>query len=58
MTKQVKSYKIKTTGRAIMPSQLPNIRIDYKGLIKYAHSKGVKAGELTDSEKNQFVSAL
>ena len=58
MTKQVKSYKIKTTGKAVMPSQLPNIRIDYKGLIEYAHSKGLKAGDLTESEKNMFVSAL
>ncbi len=41
-----------------MPSQLPNIRIDYKGLVQYARNKGVKAIELTDSEKNMFMSAL
>ena len=58
MTKQAKNYKIKTTGKAIMPSQLPNIRIDYKGLIEYAHNKGVRAGELTDLEKKMFVSTL
>lgn len=41
--------------KPIMPSELPNIRIDYKGLVKYAKKKGVRVIELADSEKNRFI---
>ena len=47
-----KPYRIKP----IMPSELPNVRIDYKGLLDYAQKKGVSVIELTDEEKNRFVS--
>lgn len=29
--------------------------IDYKGLVKYAKSKGVEPFELSESEKNSFI---
>ena len=38
-----------------MPSQLPVVTINYNGLLKYAEEKGVQPSELTDDEKNQFI---
>ena len=43
------------TPAPILADQLPDTSIDFAGLIAYAHSKGVKAGDLTDEEKNQFI---
>ena len=43
------------TPAQILADQLPDTSIDFAGLIAYAHSKGVKAGDLTDEEKNQFI---
>lgn len=34
---------------------LPKMRIDYKGLLAYAESKGVPVIELDENEKKQFV---
>ena len=31
--------------------EIPKINIDYRGLIKYAKSKGLKVTDLSDSEK-------
>lgn len=42
----------------IMPSELLDVRIDYKGLLDYAQKKGVLVIELTDEENNCFVSQL
>ena len=39
----------------IMPSEIPDVHIDYKGLIDYANEKGVAVSELSKEEKNQFV---
>ena len=44
------------SARPILPSELPKVRIDYNGLLNYAKQKGVQVIELTDAEKNQFVS--
>jgi len=41
--------------RPIMPSELPKVRIDYKGLLDFAKQKGVRVVDLTEEEKNQFV---
>lgn len=49
-----KTYQVKP----IMPSELPDVRIDYKGLLDYAQKKGVSVSVLTDEEKNCFVSRL
>ena len=43
------------TPAPILADQLPDTSIDFAGLIAYAHSKGVKVGDLTDEEKNQFI---
>lgn len=43
------------TPAPILADQLPDTSIDFTGLIAYAHSKGVKVGDLTDEEKNQFI---
>lgn len=58
MNGQMMNYKISlnTSARPILPSELPKVRIDYKGLLNYAKQKGVQVIELTDAEKNQFVS--
>ena len=42
--------------KPIMPSQLPNGRIDYQGLIKYARSVGKTVMDLSDSEKDVYIS--
>ena len=57
MNGQMMNYKISlnNTARPIMPSELPKIRIDYKGLLNYAKRKGVHVIDLTEEEKNQFV---
>ena len=34
--------------------QIPQVKIDYKGLIEYARTKNVQPGELSDDEKNMF----
>ena len=38
-----------------MKSDIPNIRIDYKGLTSFARSKGVRVCDLSDEEKNSFI---
>ena len=43
------------TPAPILADQLPDTSIDFADLIAYAHSKGVKVGDLTDEEKNQFI---
>ena len=43
------------TPAPILADQLPDTSIDFADLIAYAHSKGVKAGDLTDEEKNRFI---
>ena len=43
------------TPAPILADQLPDTSIDFAGLMAYAHSKGVKAGDLTDEEKNRFI---
>lgn len=40
----------------ILASQLPDVKIDLPGLISYAHGKGVKVSDLSDEEKNKFIS--
>lgn len=54
------NYKISlnTSGRPIMPSELPNVRIDYKGLLNYAKQKGVRVIDLSEAEKNRFVTPM
>lgn len=57
MSGQMMNYKISLDAsmRPIMPSELPKVRIDYKGLLSFAKQKGVRVIDLTEAEKNQFV---
>lgn len=41
--------------KPIMPSQIPNVKIDYIGLIKYANSVGKSVVELSDLEKDVYI---
>ena len=47
---------LKNTPAPILGYQLPEAQIDLSGLIAYAHEKGVKVGDLSEEEKNQFIS--
>ena len=38
-----------------MPSELPDVIIDYNGLRQYAREKGVSVVELTEEEKKRFI---
>lgn len=60
MNGQTMNYKksIANTVHPIMPSELPNVKIDYAGLLAYAKNKGLKVIQLTESEKNKFVTYL
>ncbi len=42
--------------KPIMPSQLPKIKIDLAGLSRYAKEKGVSLYQLTEDEKNKYIS--
>ena len=34
---------------------IPNIQIDYGGLVAYARSKNVSVANLSDEEKNRYI---
>lgn len=54
---QMKRYKesLKNTPDPIMPSQLPQMNLDLRGLMNYAKSIGKKVVDLTDAEKRMFI---
>lgn len=54
---QMKKYKdsIKNTPGPIMPSQIPEIHLDLKGLMEYAKKTGRKVTELLEEEKSMFI---
>lgn len=60
MNGQMMNYKksITNTVRPIMPSELPNVKIDYAGLLSYAKSKGLKVVQLSENEKSKFITRL
>lgn len=43
------------TPKPILPSELPNVKLDHLGLTRYALSVGKKISELSKEEKNQFI---
>lgn len=42
--------------KPIMPSQIPDVRIDYRGLINYAKKVGKTVADLSDEEKDAYIS--
>lgn len=57
MNGQMMNYKasMECDTRPIFLEELTPIRIDYKGLLKYAKEKGVAVINLSDSEKDLFI---
>ena len=57
MSGLMQKYKesLAQTPGPIRPKDLPKLVVDYRGLIAYAKQKGITPSELTDSEKNQFI---
>lgn len=57
MNGQMKRYKesLKTMQGPILLSQCPDIKLDLRGLMKYAKEKGVKVIELSEAEKSRFI---
>lgn len=47
---------LKRMQNPIMPSQLPKIKMDLAGLSRYAKEKGVSLYQLTEDEKNKYIS--
>lgn len=47
--------QIKTMSEPIMMSELPQVKLDLKGVREYAKRKGVAIVDLTEEEKNRFM---
>lgn len=56
MSGRKKSYEqiLSEMGRPIDINSIPNRGIDYKGVIAYARSKGVKVFDLPMGERDKF----
>ena len=54
---QMKRYRdsLKNTPEPIMPSQIPQMNLDLRGLMSYAKQMGKKVVELTEAEKKMFI---
>lgn len=57
MNGQMKRYRqsLANTPEPIMLSQCPQVKLDLRGMMKYAKSIGKKVVELTDEEKKRFI---
>ena len=62
ITGQTINYKkyravLKSMPAPIMPNQIPSgVKMNLSGLLAYAKEKGVQPGDLSDAEKNRFIS--
>lgn len=54
---QMKKYKesLSRIPGPIMPSQIPKVKLDMRGLVKYAKERGVAPVDLTQEEKDRFM---
>ena len=57
MNGQIKKYKesLSRTPGPIMPNQMPNLKLDMRGLVKYAKERDVAPIDLTQEEKERFM---
>lgn len=60
MNGQMRRYKesLSITPEPIMPSQLPKVRLDMRGMVEYAKSRGVAPNSLTVEEKRKFMQSV
>ena len=60
MNGQMKKYKesLEKTPGPVMPSQLPKVKLDMRGLVRYAREKGVEPICLTEEEKYRFMTPI
>lgn len=61
MTGQMMNYSkyyehLKVMPQPITPSQLPKVKIDMDGIVKYAKEKGKEVTQLSEEEKSRFIS--
>lgn len=47
--------QIKSMPEPIMASELPKVKLNLRGIRKYARKKGVSIAGLTDEEKQLFI---
>ena len=52
---QMKSFRPTTLAEPYFKADIPNISIDYRDLTAFARNKGCKVCDLTDEEKNLFI---
>lgn len=55
MNGQMKSFRPAPLAGPYFKADIPNIRIDYKGLTTYARQKGVHVCDLSDKEIDPFI---
>lgn len=57
MNGQMKRYResLTRTSEPILLSQCPQIKLDLRGMMKYAKSNRKKVMELTEDEKKPFI---
>lgn len=46
---------IKNMPEPIQPSQLPQMKIDFKGMVAYAKEQGVTLGDLPEEERDSIL---
>jgi hypothetical protein len=55
MNGQMKSFRPAGVAGPYFIADIPQIQIDYRGLVAYAHKKGCYVSDLSDEEKNRFI---
>ena len=55
LTGRMKSFRPTKLAEPYSKADIPNIRIDYKGLTAFARAKGKRVCDLSDEEKNRFI---